>query len=79
MNLSITLHTTKVTDRVKEYAERLRASLLAAHQSTPFADLDAVSEHLMRDRNPRLKVSTNENGTKTEVSYNNERLLTIHG
>lgn len=78
MNLSVSLHDHPKRE-VMDYARSIRDSVLQAHANEPFGTLDDVSSHIKRVfGNPRLAIATNERGTRTEVTYSKQRLLTIH-
>lgn len=78
MNLSISLHDHE-RPTVMEYARSIRDSVMQAHANEPFGTLDDVVSHIKRVfGNPRLAVMTNEKGTRTEVTYSKQRLMTIH-
>lgn len=64
---------------LEAYAKRIELDLVTRNRTAPFADLDAVSDHLHRERNPRLKITTNEAGTRTELQFRGTLILTIHG
>lgn len=68
-----------LTSELEAYAKRLHEDLVQANRTAPFASLDAVSEYLHRDGNPRLKIETNEAGTRTEVRFRETLMMTIHG
>lgn len=49
-------------------AERLKASVTAAHDDAPFTTTTMVHAHLSSEQNPRLKLDTNNTACKVVLT-----------